>query len=374
MANNIVPAVVRMFQKQRRMLRLVILSFAVMICGLASTGPAEAACLVPNQISNGQIADATAVMNDFNAVKACIDAAVAPSGSPTTGSLPVFSGPNTVTSGNLSGDCNTSGALVVTCTKTAGTSFGPLATSTDAGQLTGTISVNRFSNGVNADTTHFLRGDGQWAIPPGTGTGGASATPVLRASNMTTFNANSVTISWPAGTVAGDVVIIFVSDGYAVNNPSGWTVFNNSGSNDWANGLTAAKVMTAADITAGNVTVTLIGPYSGVAAAATLDGSTVNGVQAVIASRSSGSSSYASTAISGLYQASDANLILGFTYSRGAMNPSISNFTQLQLANTGNASAFLGQYATTFSKLGFFETATYPAGNNGYYWCVVAIR
>jgi hypothetical protein len=164
-----------------------------------------------------------------------------------------------------------------------------------------------------------------------------------------------------------------VVDGYAVNSPSGWSIFNNTGSNDWANGLTAAKIMTAADITAGGVNVTLIGPYNGVAAAITIDGSTVNGVRDLSALRSSGSQSYSMSSPSGLFRASGSDLILGFTYVRGAMSTSISNFTQIQSTNSANASAFLGRYSATLSKIGLVETATYPSGNNGYYWSLLAI-
>lgn len=160
------------FDRHRLGARLLILAFTVALGAVVPTGPAKAACTVPNSISNGQVADATAVMSNFNALKGCVDSAIAPSGSPAAGNLPVFSGSNTITSGNLSGDCTTAGSLAVTCTRTNGTSFGPLATGTDAGQLTGTVSVNRFNNGTNADATHFLRGDGTWATPLG-GTGGA---------------------------------------------------------------------------------------------------------------------------------------------------------------------------------------------------------
>ena len=45
------------------------------------------------------------------------------------------------------------------------------ATNIPAGQLTGTVSVNRFNNGTNADATRFLRGDGTWAVPAGGGGG-----------------------------------------------------------------------------------------------------------------------------------------------------------------------------------------------------------
>lgn len=71
----------------------------------------------------------------------------------------------------VGGDCTlvtSTGAIA--CLKTNGVSFGALATSTDAANLTGTVSVNRFNGGTNADSTHFLRGDGSWAVPAG-GTG-----------------------------------------------------------------------------------------------------------------------------------------------------------------------------------------------------------
>jgi hypothetical protein len=167
------PVCFAVFRNHRLAIRVLALAFAFTICTFLTTSPADAACTVPNQITNGQPADATVVMDNFNAVKDCADAAVTPSGTPATGSLTVFSGPKAVTSGNLSGDCTTSGTLAVTCTKTNGTALGYFATGTDAAQLTGNISVNRFNNGINADTTRFLRGDGTWAVPP-SGSGGGS--------------------------------------------------------------------------------------------------------------------------------------------------------------------------------------------------------
>ena len=150
-------------------------TFALLIF-IALPSTAEAACLLPNQITNGQPADATAVMDNFNAVKDCADQAVTSSDSPVTGSIAVFSGSRTIADGNLTGDCTTSGDLVVTCTRTNGTSLGYFATGTDAAQLSGNIPVSRLNNGIDADSTHFWRGDGVWAVPPsGTNGGGGGA-------------------------------------------------------------------------------------------------------------------------------------------------------------------------------------------------------
>jgi len=164
-----------LLERHRLAVRLAMLTIALLLGALFATSRAEAACVVPNQITNGQPADATVVMGNFNAVKDCADAAVTPSGTPAAGNLSVFSGPKSVTGGDLSGDCTTNGSLAVTCTKTNGAVLGYFATGTDASQLTGNISVNRFNNGINADTTRYLRGDGTWATPPsGSGGGGGN--------------------------------------------------------------------------------------------------------------------------------------------------------------------------------------------------------
>jgi len=70
--------------------------------------------VVPQAISNGQIADATKVMENFNAVADCAEAAITPTGTPTTGSIAVFSGNVSVATGNLSGDVTTNNGTTTT--------------------------------------------------------------------------------------------------------------------------------------------------------------------------------------------------------------------------------------------------------------------
>ncbi len=97
-----------------------------LICFVVCVSPSEgyAQCAIPNQLVNGQTADASQVMANFNTVASCANAAVAPSGVPQSGSLAVFSGPKSITSGDLSGDCSTSGALALTCNKASTAQFG----------------------------------------------------------------------------------------------------------------------------------------------------------------------------------------------------------------------------------------------------------
>ena len=77
-----------------------------------------ATCSVPVTLTNGTLADATQVMSDINAVANCATGAITPSGTPTTGSIAVFSGPKTIGSANLTGDVTTSGGTVTTLVTT----------------------------------------------------------------------------------------------------------------------------------------------------------------------------------------------------------------------------------------------------------------
>lgn len=102
-------------------MRWLSVGLPTIVLALAAFGPVPAlaaTCAVPNAISNGQVADASKVMDDINAVASCAEANVAPTGSPTNGSLSVFTGPNSVTSGDLTGDVTTSGGTATTLSNT----------------------------------------------------------------------------------------------------------------------------------------------------------------------------------------------------------------------------------------------------------------
>jgi hypothetical protein len=86
---------------------------------LVAASPATAAtCSVPNVIANGQVADASRVMDNFTAVAGCAEQRVTATGTPVTGSVSVFSGANSITAGNLTGDVTTSGGTATTLSST----------------------------------------------------------------------------------------------------------------------------------------------------------------------------------------------------------------------------------------------------------------
>lgn len=132
----------------RRTSRRVGGSFLFAFSLMVSAIEAKAACVVPNTIANGQVADASVVMDDLNAIAACVDSvsanSVTTTGTNATGSIAVFSGAKTITSANLSGDLTTTGgtaAYLVPSGVTAGTYVNPTITIDTKGRVTAASST-----------------------------------------------------------------------------------------------------------------------------------------------------------------------------------------------------------------------------------------
>lgn len=89
----------------------------------------------------------------------------------------------------------TTGALIVT--KLNGVSPGYFYNGTDAANLTGTVSVNRFNSGTGASGTTYLDGNGHWTTPGGSG--GTVTSVGLTAPSIFTVTGSPVTTS---GTLA----------------------------------------------------------------------------------------------------------------------------------------------------------------------------
>lgn len=114
---------------------LLSLAFIGLASAMAFSSPASATCTVPYTLTNGQVADATQVMDNFNALGNC---SVSTTGSPTAGGLSVFSGTKSVTAGDLTGDVTTSGSTATSLSATGvtpGTYASPTITVDSKGRI-----------------------------------------------------------------------------------------------------------------------------------------------------------------------------------------------------------------------------------------------
>ncbi len=104
-------------------MRLIIGTSLFLVTALWTSTAEAQQCTVPNTLTNGQVADASEVMYNFNAVAACVEAArddaVTHEGTPNAGEIAVFNGPTGITGGDLTGDVSTSGSTITTLTDTS---------------------------------------------------------------------------------------------------------------------------------------------------------------------------------------------------------------------------------------------------------------
>lgn len=194
----------------------------------------------------------------------------------------------------------------------------------------------------------------------GTNAGGVQ-TPTIRAVGAPQyFNANSVSVTWPAGTQAGDTVVIFTHHGWVANTPSGWLLLNNlSGTN--VNGATFMKVMSDADITAGSVLIDYTGVFTGVSQAISIVGAVTP--RSVTANRSSTTGATSATFNADTLLPGD--LILGYYGNRAdSLNTLPVGWTTRTSNQNSNASSVFGTLvANTESYTG---TATSSTGGAWY--------
>lgn len=84
-------------------------------------------------------------------------------------------------------------------------------------------------------------------------------------------NSGTGTLTLPTGSVAGDRMVVCAGHGYGVTTPVGWTSLDNSAGSNF-NGAVFTKILSGADIIAGNVVITFGGSYYGVVMGVTFVG------------------------------------------------------------------------------------------------------
>lgn len=195
------------------------------------------------------------------------------------------------------------------------------------------------------------------------------STPVIRASRIVSpWTTTTITVPWPTGTVEGDIVYLFAHNGNSPGIPSGWTTLHDGTAGSNTLGFTCCKIMTADDITAGSVNITVSSAFAGTAIAVTVEGSTqqaLRGASGIRSNNGSLSMPY------NFFQALAADLCLAFVGTRANVAITFpAGSTVLQSASATNASAAAA--VVTPGRLGVAGFATVPSAGNGYITCAAA--
>lgn len=200
---------------------------------------------------------------------------------------------------------------------------------------------------------------------------GTMPTPsiAVRGSRITWINnSNSVVFTLPPSSAAGDLCVVFASNGWNVNLPSGWIKINeDAGSN--INGMAFHKILTPSDISTGTVTVTFTNAYYGVVGGVSFVGCT-GGVRTYSFLRNGSGASSRSITTGSTPEAGDYAIYFGF--ARGALNVTIDQGSSLQTTNNSEGSGAI--YGGTLGSSGAITaTFSYSAVPSGDYQGVIVV-
>jgi hypothetical protein len=197
-----------------------------------------------------------------------------------------------------------------------------------------------------------------------------TALPVIRGSGAVSSVANPIVLTWPAGTQAGDLALIFITGAWPCTVPAGWTLLTpNYTALTWM-GFAASRVLSSGDISTGSVSVALTNLYDTAAAVVTFIGP-VGGVRETISGNTAGAVPPQTLTTSGAVLATDAGIYFGSV--RGPRTVLVNPGSVLQIATDGNAYAVLAYQCMPGGA--FPVTFCYPLGAaNALIDCVVIVE
>lgn len=205
---------------------------------------------------------------------------------------------------------------------------------------------------------------------------GAGTQPTLRAMSTSVFdvNAASVAVTWPSGTIAGDMVLIFSHHGYNTNAPAGWTTLDRTTYNTNHGGAVFYKIMDASDITAGGVTVTFGGNWAGGVLLVTYEDGADLALGVIAQVSSTGARPAGTWALSYAAESTRAYCLFGSARD-GAVSFSVATADLTQAITTPGPSprylAFAEMEPSPSTSVN--ETVTFASTPNGYYGILVSI-
>lgn len=305
---------------------------------------------------------------------------VTTTGSPASGNLTKFSGASSITSGDLSGDVTTSGALATTISanavstskiNNAAVTLAKIANASANNKLLGAGAAGSGNPYVEITLGAGLTMTG--TTLSASGGGGTPGTPAIRGSSITSAATANITVTWPVGTVAGDVAFIFYGGGFQLSpTPAGWqSLAIGTGGN--FNGDLIAKVMTAGDITAGSVSIPT-GSFDAIVAQVMIDGTTFSGVIGFPFCRQNGSGILADSATQFGIGSTDLVIAWGGNRANNTVTAAFTGSTQLRTVSAGNASGVVSAGVPASIVLGATASFTFSSSGSGYSIIMISLR
>lgn len=206
------------------------------------------------------------------------------------------------------------------------------------------------------------------AATPDAGGGGGGI--IVRGADEVLINASSHNFTLPAGSAAGDRMVLFAGHGWGASNPAGWTVLKNQSGSNW-NGGSWTKLLSATDISNGFVTIGFAGSYNGVVAGIVFEGGT-GGVRMDNATRNSTGS--VSRVVSQVGTAQSGDYIVSFGSARVNGACTCDTGAQLDQDSGANASGVLNGGLLASNVTDPAVTFTYPGTQSGDFQAFVVIQ
>jgi hypothetical protein len=195
--------------------------------------------------------------------------------------------------------------------------------------------------------------------------------PTIRGTGIQASVASSYTVSWPTGTLAGDLAVICYGGGCNVGTtPTGWTVNQTTGNTSGFGGTVLSKTLTSGDITAGSVAVPTLCNFDGTIAIVTFVGGTAGIREVDFSLPGAVSSQNVSTSSAAL----NSDTAIYFGSNRGASTDTVNRGTLQRQANNGGAASGC-LYTEAIAASGVVTaTFSYSSAGSGSYQAIVVVK